>query len=111
MAPQLGGFGRSGYCQPAGASRQRCPRALHRPMAIAVRLYHRTQSDSIRELVRKPPAVALDRRVVDHGDGALQGDLDHVLSAAGRAPITSVAMTDSIEPSRSAAIRPARWCA
>ncbi len=33
------------------------------------------------------------------------------LSAAGSAAITSVAITDSAAPSRSAAIRPARWCA
>src|SRR5207244_5791954 len=95
----------------ARASGERRPRTLDRSVPVAVRLHDRAQAPAVREFAGQPGAVALHRSIVDDRDGTLDGYLGHAPNAAGSAEITSVATTDSTEPTRSAAILPARWCA
>ncbi len=86
-----------------GATAQRGLGALEHAVAIAVRLDDGAQLRPAFEPHPQVSDVRCDRAEVDSGDGALHGSS----RPAGRASMTSLAITDSAAPTRSAAARPA----
>ena len=97
------GLGRGGHRENRGPARERRAGAGHGTVTVAVGLDDGAQLRAAGQLARQAGAVAFHRAQVDRGDGPLQGT-----SPRGRAWITSLAITESADPIRSAARRPAR---
>ena len=103
--PQLARLSPGRHRQHARSALHRRRGALGRAVAVCVGLDHGAHLGARGEIPHEPADVALDGAGVDQGDRP--GPRPHA-RPPGRPSMTSLAITDSGAPIRSAAIRPAR---